>query len=75
MLRMLDPKWNINVEQMFDIFAKLPTKIYIAGRTVNGIYTTRDDIEILTKSIPFKYLTHTLNVKVQSLSTELRCIK
>jgi len=44
MVRMLDPKWGIDLEQMFKEFRKLDTKLLVAGRMVGDKFVTIDDI-------------------------------
>jgi hypothetical protein len=49
MLRILDPKWGLDVYATLDEFAKLGTVFYIAGREVDGKFITCD---MLKKMIP-----------------------
>lgn len=44
MVRMLDPKWGIDLKEMFKEFRKLETKLLIAGRTIGDKFVTVDDI-------------------------------
>lgn len=44
MVRMLDPKWGIDLMSMFKEFRKLDTKLLVAGRTVGDKFVTVDDI-------------------------------
>ncbi len=44
MVRMLDPKWGVDLEAMFKEFRKLDTKLLIAGRTIGDKFVTVDDI-------------------------------
>lgn len=44
MVRMLDPKWGMDLEAMFKEFRKLETKLLIAGRTIGDKFVTVDDI-------------------------------
>ena len=44
MLRMLDPKWGLNIIEMFKEFKRLGTKLYVSGRSVNGVITCNKDI-------------------------------
>ena len=44
MVRMLDPKWGVDLEMMFKEFRKLETKLLIAGRTIGDKFVTVDDI-------------------------------
>lgn len=44
MVRMLDPKWGVDLEKMFKEFKKLDTKLLVAGRTIDDKFVTVDDI-------------------------------
>lgn len=44
MVRLLDPKWSLDITAMFQEFKKLKTTLYIGGRDVDGKFITRDDI-------------------------------
>lgn len=44
MVRMLDPKWGLDLTEMFKEFRKLDTKLLVAGRMVGDKFTTVDDI-------------------------------
>lgn len=44
MVRMLDPKWGVDLMTLFKEFRKLETKLLIAGRTIGDKFVTCDDI-------------------------------
>jgi nicotinic acid mononucleotide adenylyltransferase/nicotinamide mononucleotide (NMN) deamidase PncC len=44
MVRMLDPKWGLDLEQMFKDFQKLETKLLVTGRMIGDKFVTVDDI-------------------------------
>jgi hypothetical protein len=44
MVRMLDPKWGLDIPQMLEEFYQLGTKLYVSGREVDGKFTTLKDI-------------------------------
>lgn len=44
MVRMLDPKWGINPVDLFKEFISLDTKLLVAGRMIDGKFTTCQDI-------------------------------
>lgn len=44
MVRMLDPKWGIDLMTLFKDFKKLDTKLLVAGRTIGDKFVTVDDI-------------------------------
>jgi nicotinamide mononucleotide (NMN) deamidase PncC len=44
MVRMLDPKWGVEVPALIDELYKLGTHFYINGRTVDGKFTVNSDI-------------------------------
>lgn len=44
MLRMLDSKWGVDLVDSFEEFKDLKTTLYVAGRTVNGKFITREDL-------------------------------
>ena len=55
MLRMLDPKWGLNVGEMFGAFYELGTKLLINGREIDGNFVTCDDIlDNIKANHPFK---------------------
>jgi len=75
MIRMLDPKWGLNIKDMFEEFEERYTTLYIAGRTVDGNFTTREDIiKMLSPELKRLYLAVTRPVRGHwdISSTELR---
>lgn len=44
MVRMLDPKWGLDIGQMFSEFYDYGTKLLIGNREVNGVMTSCEDI-------------------------------
>jgi nicotinamide mononucleotide (NMN) deamidase PncC len=40
MVRMLDPKWGLNVGEMMGSFYNLKTNLFVAGRDIDGKFTT-----------------------------------
>ena len=55
MVRMLDPKWGLNIGEMFGEFYNLGTKLFVSGREIDGLFTSCEDIlnDIKNKH-PFK---------------------
>lgn len=43
-IRLLDPKWGLDIDKMFKEFYDLGTYLYVAGRDIDGKFTTRQDI-------------------------------
>ena len=75
MLRMLDPKWGLNIIEMFKEFKRLGTKLYVSGRSVNGERTSNEDIlETVSSELAPLYveLTETINGHWDFSSTEIR---
>jgi hypothetical protein len=75
MVRMLDPKWGLEIMQTFTEFQQLHTKLYINGRDVDGKFTTRQDIEDNLPSQQagqFHYLSHPVRGEWHLSSTEIR---
>jgi nicotinamide mononucleotide (NMN) deamidase PncC len=55
MIRLLDPKWGPNIMEMFSEFYDFGTKLLVAGREVNGVFTTCEDIlSDIHSKYPFK---------------------
>lgn len=46
LVRMLDPSWGPNVAEMLETFRALGTRFYVVGRSVDGRWTTIDDVPI-----------------------------
>jgi len=44
LLRMLDPKWGVNIEDLLSQFVKLKAGFLVLGRLVDGNFTTLKDI-------------------------------
>lgn len=44
MVRMLDPKWGLDIKEMLGSFYEMGTKLFIVGREVNGVFTTCENI-------------------------------
>lgn len=55
MVRMLDPKWGLDIGEMLAGFYDLGTKLYVSGREIDGNFTTCENIidDIQVKH-PFK---------------------
>jgi hypothetical protein len=45
LIRMLDPKWGIQTQDLLDEFAKLNTTFFVLGRLVDGRFLSLQDIE------------------------------
>jgi len=45
MVRLLDPKWGVDVTESFKEFKRLNTELYIAGRTMGSKFITWQDIK------------------------------
>jgi len=79
MIRMLDPKWGIDANDMFNEFYDLGTKLFVASREVNGVPMSCEDIlNDIKANHPFKVWA-TANTVLKPLegewnisSTELR---
>lgn len=44
MLRLLDPKWGVDIDTTLNTFAKLKTDLYISGRLIGDKFITANDI-------------------------------
>jgi nicotinic acid mononucleotide adenylyltransferase/nicotinamide mononucleotide (NMN) deamidase PncC len=44
MIRMLDPKWGLDINTLFQEFASLQTKLFISGRQIDDKFVTCQDI-------------------------------
>lgn len=55
MIRMLDPKWGLNIAEMLNKFYTLGTKLFVASREVNGnVMTCEDILNDIKAKHPFK---------------------
>lgn len=55
MVRMLDPKWGLDIYEMLNAFYDLDTKLFICSREVDGVMTSCEDILTNIKANnPFK---------------------
>jgi nicotinamide mononucleotide (NMN) deamidase PncC len=75
MVRILDPKWGLNFDEMFKEMDQLRTKLYIGGRDINGKFTTRNDIEDLMtpwQAFMFRSLSLQVGGEYHVSSTEIR---
>jgi hypothetical protein len=75
MVRMLDPKWGIDTQDMLNEFNRLHTRFFISGREIDGKFITRHDIkEMLPEKLGllFDYLSFPVGGKWDISSTELR---
>jgi len=69
LIRMLDPSWGPNVREMLETFRSLGTRFYVAGRVVDGRWTTIDDVPIPDG---FRRLFESVGGRHDISSTELR---
>jgi cytidylyltransferase-like protein len=44
MVRILDPKWGLDIGEMFGQLYELGTKLYVSGREIDGTFTTCENI-------------------------------
>jgi hypothetical protein len=52
---MLDPKWGLDLGEMFGEFYNLGTKLYVGGRDIDGNFTTCQNIlDDIQAKLPFK---------------------
>ena len=75
MVRMLDPKWGLNLQEVFEEFEERDVMLYLAGRTVDGKFVTREDIqETLSPELKRLFISQTRPVRGHwdMSSTELR---
>jgi len=75
MLRMLDPKWGVDPQVLLNELSNLHTKIFIAGREVDGKFVTINDIEKTlspNQAALFHYIASSVSGKWNISSTELR---
>jgi len=71
LIRMLDPSWGPNVAEMLETFRSLGTRFYVAGRVVDGRWTTIDDVPIPDG---FRHLFESVGGRHDISSTELRSL-
>ena len=69
LVRMLDPSWGPNVGEMLETFRALGTRFYVVGRSVDGRWTTIDDVPIPDR---FRRLFESVEGRHDVSSTELR---
>lgn len=69
LVRMLDPSWGPNVGEMLETFRALGTRFYVVGRSVDGHWTTIDDVPIPDR---FRRLFESVEGRHDVSSTELR---
>jgi nicotinamide mononucleotide (NMN) deamidase PncC len=79
MVRMLDPKWGIDINDMFNAFYDLSTKLFVINREIDGHMTTCEHIlNDIKANHPFKIwataqvVMKPLNGEWNISSTELR---
>lgn len=74
-MRMLDPKWGVDVDELLKGFEALRTKFYISSRLINGQMLTKDDV---VESMPvhqgniFHYLSYPISSEWNVSSSEIR---
>ena len=71
LIRMLDPKWGVEVEPLLEEFTKLRTLFYVVGREVEGKWQSMNDV---LPMVPAKYRERFLMIEGRwdVSSTELR---
>lgn len=69
LVRMLDPSWGPNVDEMLETFRALGTRFYVVGRSVDGRWTTIDSVPIPDR---FRHLFESVEGRHDVSSTELR---
>lgn len=75
MIRIMDPKWGLDLDQMFKEMGELRTKLYIGGRDVNGKFITRNDIESMmspSQASAFRFLSYQIGGEYHISSTDIR---
>ena len=72
LVRMLDPSWGPNLSEMLETFRALGTRFYVVGRSVDGRWTTIDDVKIPE---PFRRLFESVEGRHDVSSTELRGLR
>jgi nicotinic acid mononucleotide adenylyltransferase len=75
MLRMLDPKWGLDLDKMFAEFKSLGTCLYVANRYIDGRLTTLGEVAsslpLITRSV-FDQISFYIPGEWNISSTELR---
>ena len=74
--RMLDPAWGVPPEQLLAEFESLGTRLRVAGRVVDGVWTTFDDL--LRERIPARFFglfDEPIGGRSDISSTELRAAR
>jgi len=69
LVRMLDPSWGPSIADMLEAFRALGTRFYVAGRNIDGGWTTLDDVPIPAR---FRDLFESVEGRHDVSSTELR---
>lgn len=69
LVRMLDPSWGPNVGEMLETFRALGTRFYVVGRSIDGHWTTIDDVPIPDR---FRRLFESVEGRHDVSSTALR---
>jgi hypothetical protein len=72
LVRMLDPAWGPKVGEMLETFRVLGTRFYVVGRSVDGRWTTIDDLPIPER---FRRLFESVTGRHDVSSTELRGLR
>lgn len=75
MLRMLDPKWGVDIKDLLSQFAQLKTSFAVAGRMIGEEFWTCEDVlRTLPSELEQKYcyLFHPLEGRWDISSSELR---
>jgi hypothetical protein len=67
--RMLDPSWGPEADEMLASFRALGTRFYVVGRSVDGRWTTLDDLPVPG---PFRDLFRAVDGRRDLSSTQLR---
>jgi hypothetical protein len=69
LIRMLDPAWGPKLGEMFETFRALGTRFYVAGRVIDGRWTTPDALALPEA---FRRLVESVEGRRDKSSTELR---
>jgi hypothetical protein len=68
-IRMLDPAWGPDVDEMLEELAALGTRFFVMGRAIGGRWTTLDDVAIPAR---FRGLFTEVEGRLDVSSTEVR---